>query len=167
MKYSFLDLLSPALIPELGSDVAAGTSCNIHLVLVAVSAVGAFPDELSVLIADDLDLSVISAYLAVIALGIKLCVHDIFIDVLHHGNDRIDVVLKVGNLDIADGSAGGQRLELGFELELFEGVDILGNVYVIGVGDVALIGNAGDDAESLLQAFCELVGGGLKRSSVK
>ena len=105
MKYSFLDLLSPALIPELGSYVSAGSAGYVHLVLIAVTAVGAFPDELSVFIVNDLDLTVISSYLAVIALGIELCVHDVFIDVLHYGNDSIDVVLKVGNFNIADSSA--------------------------------------------------------------
>ena len=40
-------------------------------------------------------------------------------------------------------------------------------MYMIRIGDVALIGNTGNDAKSLLQAFCELVGGGLERSSVK
>ena len=106
MKNSFFDLLSSALIPELCSDVSAGSACYIHLVLIAVSAVGAFPDELSVFIVNDLDLTVVSAYLTVIALGIKLCVHDVLIDVLHYGNNRIDVVLKVGHLNVADSSAG-------------------------------------------------------------
>ncbi len=66
MKNSLLDLLCTSLIPELGSDVSAGTSCNVHLVLITVAAVRAFPDELSVCVSDDLDLSVISAALAVI-----------------------------------------------------------------------------------------------------
>ena len=106
MKYSFLDLLGPALVPELCSDVSACSAGYVHLVLIAVSAVGAFPDELAVLVVYDLDLSVVSAYLAVIALGVELCVHDVIVDVLHYRNDCLDIVLKVGHLDIADSAAG-------------------------------------------------------------
>ena len=106
MKNSFFDLLSSALIPELCSDVSAGSACYVHLVLIAVSAVGAFPDELAVFVVDNLDLTVVSAYLAVIALGIELSIHDVLIDVLHYGNDSIDVVLKVGYLNVADSAAG-------------------------------------------------------------
>ena len=70
VHYPLADFLGPALVPELGADVAAGTSGYIHLILVTVSAVGAFPDQLFMLVLDNLNFSVISAYLAVIALGI-------------------------------------------------------------------------------------------------
>ena len=106
MKNSFFNLLCSSLIPELSSDVSAGSACYVHLVLIAVSAVGAFPDELAVFVVDNLDLTVVSAYLAVIALGVELSVHDVLIDVLHYGNDSIDVVLKVGNLNVADCTSG-------------------------------------------------------------
>ena len=66
MKNPLLDLLSTTLIPELRSDISAGTSCNVHLVLITVTTVRAFPDELAVCIGNDLDLSVISAALTVI-----------------------------------------------------------------------------------------------------
>ena len=56
-------------MPELCSDVSAGTSCNVELALVTVSAMRAFPYELSVIL-DDLDLAVVAAYLTVIALRI-------------------------------------------------------------------------------------------------
>ena len=84
MKNSLFNLLSSALIPELCSDVSAGSARYVHLVLITVSAVGAFPNELAVFVVNDLDLTVVSAYLAVIALGIKLCVHDVLVDVLHY-----------------------------------------------------------------------------------
>ncbi len=70
MENPLLDLLGSSLVPELGSDVSAGTAGYIELVLVGVAAVGAAPDQLAVLVLLDLDLSVISAYLAVIALGV-------------------------------------------------------------------------------------------------
>ena len=69
-------------IPELRTNVAAGSACNIHLVLVAISAVWAFPNELSAIF-DNLNFAVIAADLAIIRLGIQLCVHDIFIDELN------------------------------------------------------------------------------------
>ena len=64
MENSLLDLLGTSLIPELGSDISTGTSCNVHLVLVSVAAVRALPYQLAVCICNDLDLSVISAALA-------------------------------------------------------------------------------------------------------
>ena len=39
-----LDLLRAALIPELGADVAAGAAGHVHLILIGVAALGAFPD---------------------------------------------------------------------------------------------------------------------------
>ena len=69
MQYPFLNFLRSALIPELSSDISTGTSRNVELALVTVSAVWAFPYELSVIL-DDPDLAVVTAYLTVIALRI-------------------------------------------------------------------------------------------------
>ena len=79
MQHSVFDFLRPALIPELGSDIAAGTSCYEQLILVAVATVRAFPDQLAGIVSDDLDLAVIAAHLAVVALRIKLCIYDIIV----------------------------------------------------------------------------------------
>ena len=38
---------------------------------------------------------------------------------------------------------------------------------MVAVGDIVLVGDAGDDAEPLLQTGCELVGGGLQRGAVE
>lgn len=70
MQNSLLDLLRSSLIPELRSDVSAGSSCNVHFVLVSIAAVRTFPDQLAILIGDDPDLAVIAAFLTVITLGI-------------------------------------------------------------------------------------------------
>jgi hypothetical protein len=45
-----LDLLGSALVPILRADVAAGSSCNVHLELVTVAALGALPNQLTVII---------------------------------------------------------------------------------------------------------------------
>ena len=63
VKNSLFDLLSSSLIPELCSNVSASTSCNVHLGLIAVSAVRALPDKLAICVCHNLDLSVIAAAL--------------------------------------------------------------------------------------------------------
>lgn len=70
MKYAVFDLLRPALIPELCSDVATGSSGYKQVVLVTVATVRALPDKLAVLVGHDLDLTVVAADLAVVALRI-------------------------------------------------------------------------------------------------
>ena len=82
MKHSLFNFLCSALIPELCSNVAAGSARHAHLVLVTVTAVRALPDKFAVLVIDDLDLSGITAFHTVIALGIQLCVHNIVINIL-------------------------------------------------------------------------------------
>ena len=109
MQHSVLDLGGSALVPELGADVAAGAAGDVQLVLVAVVALGAFPDQLAVL-GHDLDLAVVAADLAVVALGVQLGVDDVVVDELHHLQHGGDVVLHIRHLHIADGAAGGQML---------------------------------------------------------
>ena len=70
MQYPLFYLLGASLIPELGSDISAGTSCHIHLILICVAAIGTFPDELAVGIRNNLNLSVIITLLSIIALGV-------------------------------------------------------------------------------------------------
>ena len=71
VQYPVLDLLRAALIPELRADVATGAPGDVHFILIPVTATGADPHELSVVLLD-LNLSVPAAYLTVIALGIQL-----------------------------------------------------------------------------------------------
>ena len=166
MQDPILDLLGTALVPVLGTDIAAGTAGDVHLVLVAVAAVGADPDQLAVVFLDA-DLAVVAAALAVVGLGVQLGVHDVVVDELHDFQNGVDVLLHVGHLDVADGAAGGQLLELGLEGQFGEGVDLLGDMDVVGVGDIALVGDAGHHAESVLEALGKLVGGGLQRGAVE
>ena len=135
MQHPILDLLCPALVPELGADITAGAAGNVQLVLVTVAALGALPHQLAVIL-NDLDLSVVAAALAVIGLGVQLGVHDVIIDELQHAHDGLKIVLHVGHFHIADGTARGQLLELALKLELGEGIDVLRNMDVVAVGDI-------------------------------
>ena len=125
MQHAVLDFGGAALVPELGTDVAAGAAGNVQLALVAVMAVRALPHQLAVVL-HDLDLAVIAAHLAVVALGVQLCVHDVIIDELHHFDDSFQVILHIGHFHIADGAARRQALELAFKLQLGERIDLLG-----------------------------------------
>ena len=166
MEHALADLLGPALVPELGADVTAGAAGNAHAGLVAVAADRALPDQLTGIVLDDHDLAVIAAALTVIALGVEFGVHDVVVDILHHSQNSGNVVLHVGNLDVADGTAGGELLEIRLEFQFVEGVDLLSHVYVIAVGDVVFVRDALDDAEALLQALGKLVGRGLHGCAV-
>ena len=70
MQHTVLNFLSPALIPELGSNIATGPARYRQKVLITVAAVRAFPDELSALIFYDPDLSVIATLFALVTLCI-------------------------------------------------------------------------------------------------
>ncbi len=166
MQHSVLDLGSSALVPELGADVAAGAAGDVQLVLVAVVALGAFPDQLAVL-GHDLDLAVVAADLAVVTLGVQLGVHDVLVDELHDLDNGLEVVLHVGHLHIADGTARGELLEVALELQLREGVDLLGHVDMVGVRDIIAVRDARHKPKTLLQALGKLVGRGLQRRAVQ
>lgn len=142
MQHTLLDFLRTALVPELGPNVAAGTSGHVELILVTVAAVRADPNELAVLF-DNLDFSVVAADLAVVTLGVELGIHDVVVDELHDLEDCVNVVLHVRNLHIGDGSAGAQLLELGLQCELVKGIDFLSDMDMIGVCDVVLVGAPG------------------------
>ena len=91
-----------------------------------------------------------AAFLAIIALCIKLGVNNIVVNKAHHLQNGLNIVLHVRHLNVAYGPAGGKMLELRLKAQLREGVYLLGNVNVIGIGDVALVRHAGDYAETLL-----------------
>lgn len=115
MQDSLLDLLRPALVPEIGADVAAGASGHIHLVLLSVAAIRALPYQFPVIVVHDLYFSRVSTDLAVIALRIQLRIHDIFVDKLHHGQNRIYIVAHVRHLHIGDRPSRRKLLKIGFK----------------------------------------------------
>ena len=84
MHYSFFNFLCSSLIPELCSDISTGSSCYIHLCLILVTAVWTLPNQLAMFIAYDLYFSLITAALAIITLCIKLCIHNVVINMFHN-----------------------------------------------------------------------------------
>ena len=167
MQHAVADFLRPSLVPELGSDVTAGTACHRHLVLVTVAAVRALPDQLTCLILDDFDLTVVAATLAVIALGIQLCIHDVIIDELHDRQDCRDILLHVRYFHVTDRTARRQLLELRFGYQFFKSINILCNVYMIAVCDLVFVCYTRDQSKTFLQTFCKFVSGGLKRCAIQ
>ena len=69
MQHAVADLLGAALVPELRADVAAGAARHVQRLLIAVAAMRTLPHQLSVVL-HDLDLAVVAALLAVVALGV-------------------------------------------------------------------------------------------------
>ena len=57
-------------------------------------------------------------------------------------------------------------MESRLKFQLIKGVDMFGNMDMVAVGNVVLIGYAGNNAEPILQTLCKLVGCALKRRSV-
>ena len=99
MQYPILYLLCSPLIPELLSDITAGSSCLGKLFLIRISAVWATPLELSVTVFDNLDLSVKAAGTAVIGLGIQLRIHDVLIDKLHEAQYRRNIAVPAAMME--------------------------------------------------------------------
>ncbi len=99
MKYPFLYFLSTSLIPELRSDISAGATCDVHLILISVMTLRALPDKLAV-VRYYLYLSVIASNLTIVALCIEFFVHYVVVNEFHYLNHCVKVVLHVRNLNI-------------------------------------------------------------------
>ena len=166
MQHTVGNLRCSALVPVLRADVAAGAPRDMHLRLVAVAALRAFPDQFSCIVLYNPDLSIVAAYITVIALCVELRIKNCVIYVLKYADNCRDIVLHVRYLDIADGTARGELLELCLLRKFCKRINLLSYVNVIAVGDIVLVRDMRNFAKPLLQAFCKLVGGGLERRAV-
>lgn len=101
MENAVSNLLRSSSIPEVGSDVTAGASTDIHLTLISVMALRALPNKLAVFL-NDLNLSIESAFHAIIGFSIEFCVYDVVIDESHNLKHSRNVVLHVGDFNIAN-----------------------------------------------------------------
>ena len=88
VHYTLGNFLRTPLVPILRSNIAAGAAGDIHLVLVTVVATRTLPNEFSVVLYN-LNFSIITTDLTVVTLSVQLCIHDVVVDELHDGNDRI------------------------------------------------------------------------------
>ena len=79
VKNTGFDFFGLTYIPEILAQISAGSSCNIHPVVVLVVTLRAFPLKIIV----DKNLSVITAYLTVIGFGVELGVLDIVVNILN------------------------------------------------------------------------------------
>ena len=111
MNKSVLNLLCPALVPILATNVAAGTACHIHFMLVTVSTVRTLPDQLYSII-DNLDFPIVTTTLTVVTLGIEFCIQNIVVDILQNLKNRLNIVVKIACFDIADSPTRRQYLKL-------------------------------------------------------
>ena len=96
MKYSCFYFFGLADIPEVFAEVTACSSGNIHLVVVLVMALRAFPLKIIV----NNNLSVVTTYLAIVRFGIKFGVLYIIIYVLDHFFKCREIMSEVRNLNI-------------------------------------------------------------------
>ena len=131
-----------------------------------VSAVRTLPDQFSVFFYD-LDFACVTAHLTEITLCIQFCVHDIVINVLHYCKYCIQILLHIRYFHVADRTTRRQLLELRFEFQFFESVDVLCYVYMIAVCDVVFVCYTRDQSKTFLQTFCKFVSGGLKRCAIQ
>ena len=69
VQHTVFDFLGSSLIPVLCADVAAGAPCHIHLALVSIATLGAYPDQLAVILLN-LNFAVIATFLAEIRFGV-------------------------------------------------------------------------------------------------
>jgi len=153
MQHSRADFFGLTDVPEVFAKVTAGTASYVHFSVIFVVASGTFPFAVSV----DNDLSVKSADVTVVTLGVELSVLNVVVDKLNDFSKRGQIVSHIGDLNVGDSAAGGNSLELALETELLKCVDLLTYVNVIGVGVVALVGNVRYSSESLLVNSCETV----------
>ena len=93
MQYAGSDFLGLTYVPEVFAEVTAGTAGNVHLCVVLVTASGAFP--LAVLVNDYL--TVKAALVAVVTLGVELCVLNVVIDELNDFRKSLEVMTHIRN----------------------------------------------------------------------
>ena len=119
VNYSISNFLSATLIPELSADKSAGTSCNIQFILVTITTVRAFPNELTVIF-NNLNLAVVTTNLTIIRFDIQFCVDNGVVNVLNNTHHGRNIVGHIRTLDIRDGSSWRQLLKLRLKLQLLE-----------------------------------------------
>ena len=146
MKRPCVDLFCFSYIPEILSQITAGTSRHIHFIFILIVALWTFPLQIII----DNDLSIITTYMTVIGLCIKLRILDIIINKSNHILQCFQIVAHIRNLHIGDRSTGGNLLELALKAELLKSINLFPDIYMIRVGIVSLIRHILDLPKTLL-----------------
>ena len=154
MEDAVLNFLRPPFVPEIFTQIAAGTADDGQFVAVFIMAARTFP---FVVVVED-DFTVKATFMAVIELGIEFAVRDVVVDVLDHGQDSRDIMGHVGDFSIADAAACRFIFKIGFKGELIEDVDRFADIDVVAVGVIALVGDIGNGAEAGLVDLAEEIG---------
>ena len=115
----------------------------------------------------DHDFSIVSAFLTVVRLRIKLCILDVVIDKLHNFRHRFQIIIQVRNLYIRNTSSGADCLELAFKCKFVERIDLFTYIHMIGVRIVSFVGHICDASEFFLVNLGKTVAQTLCRCSVK
>ena len=96
MKHSCLYLFGLAHVPEVLAQITAGSSGNIHLVVILVATLRTFPFAVIV----DEDLTIVSTYMTVVRLGVELSILYVVVYISYDLCQSIQVVAHVWYLDI-------------------------------------------------------------------
>ena len=163
MKDAGLDFLRFPDVPEVFAQIATGPAHNIHLTLVLIMTLGAFPFQVVI----DLDFSVKSADLAVVGLCVKFGILDIVVNKANKVFHSCRILLHIRNLDIGDAASCRNGLELIFELEFAESIDMFTDINMIGIGIVSFVRNILDSAEAFLVDAGKPVAQGFSRGSIQ
>lgn len=140
MKNSCLDLLGLAGIPEVLSQITAGSSGDIHFRMILVVTLRALPFHIII----DHDLTIIATDVAIIGFGVELTVLDIIVNKTDDFLDGFHIIGQVRYFHVRDSSAQRLILELTLDLELGESVDLLPDIHMIGICVISLIGDIGN-----------------------
>ena len=152
MHYAVSDFGCTSLIPILAAKVSTSSTADLHFGLIAVVAVRAFPEKLSVFF-DDFDFVVPTADFAIVRFSVHFGIHDSLMNIFDYFNDDFKVMREVGNFDVADSAAGGEGLEFRFKFELGESVNFFADVDVVAVGYIIVVTYVLDFAEVSLEGF--------------
>ena len=101
MKDSGFDFFCFSYIPEVFAKLTAGTSCDIHFLLIFVVALWTFPFKIIV----DGDFAIVAADLAVIGFCIEFRILDIVIDEFYNLLQSFEVISHIWNFNIGNCSA--------------------------------------------------------------
>ena len=96
MQHSCLNFLCLTDIPEILTKITTGSSCYIHLRMVFIAALRAFP---FIIIIND-NLTVKATYMTVVRLGVELSILYVVVYISYDLCQSIQVVAHVWYLDI-------------------------------------------------------------------